>query len=304
MTDINCLVTNWNRPKHTKKCIDNLINLGVENIFVSIDGPRKNNSDDKFKIQEIVDYLEDLKKNKQISIKILKHKNNLGCRYAMQNSINWFFENVQDGIIIEDDILINKSFLNFSRLLLDKYRYNYSIGAITANNVQPMWRKYKYDYFFSIFPHCWGWATWSDRWLKFDDSMKLWPKIKKENLNFFFRSNSKFKKYWLARFDSVYNREIDSWATIWTYSLWSNKMLTCAPPVNMGFNQGFGFSGRKDGTHSKISIQKNLKEYIFCKLPPKIIYCEKNDKYDQETNYQPNILRRISRKILRRRLFL
>ena len=304
MEDINFLVTNWNRPQLTVKCVKNLINLGVKKIFVSIDGPRVGNLEDQLKIKKILDFIDFIKKNESINVITLEHKKNLGCRYAMQKSITWFFENVQEGIIIEDDVLINKSFVNFSKLLLKKYRNDYSIGAITANNNQPIWRKYKYDYYFSVFPHCWGWATWADRWKKFDDSMKFWPNLKRDNLELLDDFDDRFKKYWEERFDSVYFGNIDSWAIIWTYSLWVNKMLTCTPIVNMAWNQGLGCSGRKDGTHSKILIQKKQEECTIKKYQPSIKCSIRNDIYDQSTNYQPDLIRKISRKILRRRLFL
>lgn len=38
-------------------------------------------------------------------VKKLYGQKNLGCKIAMSNAITWFFENVEEGIILEDDCL-------------------------------------------------------------------------------------------------------------------------------------------------------------------------------------------------------
>ena len=38
-------------------------------------------------------------------VKKLYRQKNLGCKIAMSNAITWFFENVEEGIILEDDCL-------------------------------------------------------------------------------------------------------------------------------------------------------------------------------------------------------
>jgi homospermidine synthase len=42
-------------------------------------------------------------------------KKNPGCKYAVSSAITWFFENEENGIILEDDCLPNQSFFGFVR---------------------------------------------------------------------------------------------------------------------------------------------------------------------------------------------
>ena len=55
----------------------------------------------------------------------LKFNNkNLGCKKSVINAINWFFENEESGIILEEDCIPNESFFYFCAALLDKYKNN------------------------------------------------------------------------------------------------------------------------------------------------------------------------------------
>ena len=43
-------------------------------------------------------------------VKTLFRDKNLGCKYAVSSAIDWFFENEEMGIILEDDCLPSQSF--------------------------------------------------------------------------------------------------------------------------------------------------------------------------------------------------
>ena len=53
----------------------------------------------------------------------IAHKN-LGCQVAVSNGISWFFEQVEFGIILEDDCIVDKEFFDF--VLLNKYHFENS----------------------------------------------------------------------------------------------------------------------------------------------------------------------------------
>ena len=69
-------------------------------------------------------------------VKTLFHKENLGCGLGPLTAINWFFENVEEGIILEDDCVPDQSFFYFCQELLEYYRNNKKIMHISGDNFQ------------------------------------------------------------------------------------------------------------------------------------------------------------------------
>ncbi len=102
-------------------------------MFIVSDGPRKDKEGEKETVWRI---REDILKNIDwpYKIKILFRKKNLGCKYAVSGAIDWFFKNVEQGIILEDDYLPSKDFFIFCKKLLDRYKDKEKIMIISGNN--------------------------------------------------------------------------------------------------------------------------------------------------------------------------
>jgi len=89
---------------------------------------------------------------------------NLGCGLGPSSAITWFFENVEEGIILEDDCVPVESFFEFCELLLDYYRNIPKVMHISGNNFQDGRKRGSGSYYFSRFTHNTGWATWRRAW--------------------------------------------------------------------------------------------------------------------------------------------
>ena len=49
------------------------------------------------------------------------NEQNLGCGRGVSSAISWFFEHEPEGIILEDDCLVDSSFFPFAQEMLEKY---------------------------------------------------------------------------------------------------------------------------------------------------------------------------------------
>lgn len=94
----------------------------------------------------------------------------------MSTAITWFFEHVEQGIILEDDCLPDLSFFQYCNELLEYYKLNDKVGMISGNNYQSFKtnKKLQFSYYFSIYPHTWGWATWMRVWKQYDVNLTHW----------------------------------------------------------------------------------------------------------------------------------
>ncbi len=170
--------------------------------------------------------------------------------------------------------------------MLAKYRDEEKIGMISGNNFQFGKVKNEYSYYFSRYPHIWGWATWRRVWNKYDVQIESWPKIKREgNLKKIFK-NTKDVYYWTSIFNNVYANKIDTWDYQWTLTCLINNFLSVMPSVNLITNIGFS---QNDSTHTRrVSKFSNMKSFNLdfpLVEPPTIERSVESDKITQRDNY-------------------
>ncbi|MDE6860116.1 MAG: nucleotide-diphospho-sugar transferase [Duncaniella sp.] len=248
----------FNRPESTQKVFEVIRAAKPKRLYIAADGPRKSklNEVDKCNAsREIVNSID-----WECKVKTLFRESNLGCKKAVSSAINWFFENEEEGIILEDDILPHPDFFRYCEELLDRYRNNSSIGVISGHNHvynQKAFNGNSYD--FVAISHCWGWATWKHSWNLVDVSLKSYNLCDlSRSLNNIYSQNSRIR-FWEAIFLLMKQNLINSWAYPMTLSLMINEKLSVIPALNLTKNIGDG----EDATHtsklneeeSRISLQ-------------------------------------------------
>jgi hypothetical protein len=265
---------------------------------VAADGPREDHPGDKEKCDQTRKIIDQV--DWDCEIKTLFRSKNLGCKYAVSEAINWFFENVEQGIILEDDCLPDQSFFWFCQELLNKYKNNKQIFNISGNNFQDgMWRG-DGSYYFSKYFHCWGWATWADRWNKyFDIDMKTYSDFKKGNKIRKLFNLRREQKYWMDKFEKVYLNKVDTWDYIWTFHCWDNNGITCLPNKNLVKNIGFdvGATHTKNTSDKKANLSLQLIEFPLSH-PTRVQIDHKADRYTSKNHFKINFKKTKLWKIL------
>jgi hypothetical protein len=240
----------FNRPDTTKKVFEVIRQVKPPILLVSADGARKDKPEEVEKcaaVRQIIDTVD-------WECKVLTNYSdiNLGCKKRISSSLDWAFSLVDKAIILEDDCLPNISFFRFCEELLEKYQDDTRIMTISGNNFQFGKNRTDDSYYFSIYNHCWGWATWKRAWQHYDVEMKLWSKVKKEGWLKDILINPCAVRYWQNKFQKAYENKVDTWAFRWTFACWVQSGLTILPNVNLVSNIGFN----SDGTHHKNSKNK------------------------------------------------
>jgi len=237
--DVPILFMVFNRPDPTQHVFERIREMQPAKIFVAADGPRQGKEGEKEKCDEVRNII--LKGiDWPCDVKTLFRDANLGCGQAVSGAITWFFENVEEGIILEDDTLPDLSFFNFCKTLLEKYRNDDKIKMMGGNNFQSgKWRG-NGSYYFSAYSHIWGWASWRRTWNKYDFSLSHQNEISiSKTLDFYF-SDKKIKKYWFEVFKNVKLGKFDTWDLQLLFCILENKGMTIIPNVNLVTNIGFG----------------------------------------------------------------
>lgn len=237
--EVPILLITWRRIDTTKRLIDKLRNMEPSTLYIASDGAREGNAEEQLEVEKTRTLI-----NSSIDWPCTIYKRysqcNQGCKAGPSNAISWFFENVEEGIILEDDIIPDESFFPYCQQLLEKYRNNHKIGSITACNFQPQTSSGKDSYYFSRYVHVWGWATWRRAWKHYDDSMQSWPHLRDINWLNTLTPGRRFSKFWASKFNSVYSGNKDAWDYVWVFSCWNKGFLSCTPKTNLASNIGFG----------------------------------------------------------------
>ena len=235
----------FNRPDTTQQVFNSIKKAKPKQLFVAADGPREKKEGEKEKCEQARKVIEQV--NWDCEVKTLFRDRNLGCKIGVSSAINWFFENVEEGIILEDDCLPSQSFFWFCQELLEHYRNDTRVMHISGNNFQFGRKIGNASYYFSIFGLIWGWATWKRAWRYYDVKMKTYSQFKDEGQikNIFY--NKKMQHYYKKIFDKVYKEKIDTWDYQWLYSRLLNQGISIHPNVNLVQNIGFGI----DASHTK-----------------------------------------------------
>jgi len=289
----------FNRPDTTKRVFEAISKSRPKQLFVAGDGPRADKAGDGEKCEKVRQIATNV--DWDCEVKTLFRDKNLGCGVAVDSGIDWFFENVEEGIILEDDCFPSQSFFLFCQELLEKYRGDKRVMMISGDNFQFGKRRTNYSYYFSRYTHCWGWASWRRAWRYYDRDMGNWPFIRDNGYLYDILQDKRAVKYWERIFETVYHGRIDIWSYQWAFSCWIQNGLTVLPNVNLVSN--IGFDG--DATHTTGKDNANFKIPVFnlsfpLKHPNWMIKDKRADDYTQKTHFnQPNIFYRVIRRLCR-----
>jgi len=240
----------FNRPETTKKVFDTIRAAKPKKLFIAADGPRDGKTGEKELCIETRKIIENI--DWDCEIKTLFREKNLGCGKAVSEAITWFFQNVEEGIILEDDCLPSPSFFDFCEKMLERYRNENKIMMISGSNPATSLPDLESDYYYSKAYSIWGWATWRRAWNLYDKRMIDWPTQKNSDLLTNFYPNKRVQDYFWIAFDNTYNDRIDTWDYQWTYTCIKNNGLNIIPKYNMISNIGVV------GTHTIKKISKAL----------------------------------------------
>lgn len=225
----------FNRPDITKKVFEKIRKQKPRYLYIGADGPRDNQIEKKLcedarRIATQIDW--------DCELKTLFRETNLGCKYAVSTAITWFFNHVEEGIILEDDCLPNSIFFEYCTELLQKHKYDDKIMHISGSNLNDKIKFGDGSYYCSRYAYIWGWATWKRAWEKYDSEL--------HDVEFYFKLiKSSFKyhserEFWNSKIELLKTKHLDTWDYQWLFSIWKESGICLNSNYNLVENIGFG----------------------------------------------------------------
>ena len=225
---------------------------------------------------------------------------NLGCGIGVSSAISWAFENEERLIILEDDTVPVVPFFHFCDVLLEKFKEDNRVWMISGNNYSENRNPPRESYFFSLYGHIWGWATWKRAWDHFDYKMQDWPVYKSTNQlsNVFKRKRE--QEYFTTLFDVYYSREEKgTWDYQWTYTTIKEAGLCIVPKNNLVTN--IGAHGMHTNTLSNSHYLPVNNEFSIVNEPQFVLANQDYDEHhfkdiiDKKHPFVFRIIRKINR---------
>ena len=240
----------YNRPNHLRRTLRALSeNHGADNtdVFVFVDGPKS--GDGRTVQEEVISAAKSFESSfKSMTLNV--SEKNKGLAGSIIGGVGEIIEKFGRVIVVEDDSVSAKTFLNFMNDALDFYENDpeiWSIGGYTVPMTLPA--DYKCGVIKTQRSSSYAWATWKDRWDKIDWEVSDYSSFKKS-----ISDRRQFNLWGSDRsgmLDNQMNGTINSWAIRFDYAMFRNNMYNIVPAQSLIQSIGRDGSGTHDTDKSK-----------------------------------------------------
>lgn len=230
------LFTVFNRPDTTERVFERIRACKPPKLYIAADGPRSERAGEAALCEQTrnkinVDW--------DCEVFTLYRDENLGCKMAMSGAVKWFFQNEEEGIILEDDCLPDDGFFRFCDTLLEKYRHDTRVAHIAGTNLG-MTKKYgNATYYFSRYTMIWGWASWRRVWENYDENLLLLDGFIEQDLFKYIYKKKAITDHLIKTLNVVKSNAIVTWDFQYIFMNFWNNSLCIVPNQNLISNIGF-----------------------------------------------------------------
>lgn len=260
----------FNRPEPLRLVLERLSTAEKVDdrvIYVYVDGARSEN--DAPKIEAVVEVIEEIRLKRLRNIIVRHRKKNLGCQKNISSAITEVLREHDRIIVVEDDVLVSKTFLAYMDEALELYAGDNRIWGINGHQCPYLFLPigFKDDVYLSPRNLCTGWATWRNRWEQVDFEIKDWPEFIREqrNVDRLTAAGNDIRRM----LEMHYDGKLNSWALPCTYYMVKHGMFVVEPRHSLTKNVGFGLESVHCGNvemvwgHQKYyNFRPNLKKDI------------------------------------------
>ena len=233
----------YRRPETACRVFKMIRNARPESLYLAADGPREHLNHESILCKQTRNVIESMI-DWPCQVHRLYREENLGCKRAVTEAIQWFFSSVPEGIILEDDTLPSASFFRFTEEMLNRYRTDHRVMHVSGNNYQAGRIRGDGAYYASQFAHSWGWATWARAWQSYNPDLSVFEETWEEladSLGF----SKKRSNWWFQSLAATRDGRIGTWDFQWHYTIMKLRGICLLPQVNLVRNIGVG----KGATH-------------------------------------------------------
>jgi hypothetical protein len=247
----------FNRPEHTAQMLDALSKneLAKESdLIVYLDGPR--NPDDSELIERVYQVIAGIKGFR--SIVINRKTANAGLASNIVEGVSDVISRYGRVIVLEDDIVTSPKFLKYMNDALEYYASDKRVWHISGFSEIIGINRPDSSFLWRVM-HCWGWATWMDRWTNFEKNpQELIDEFTPEMIERFNLDGC--QNFWAQVLQNA-SGEINTWAIFWYATIFKSNGLCLSPFNSYVLNIGLDGSGFNCGLDYMRNTMASLNEF-------------------------------------------
>lgn len=235
----------FNRPELTRIVFERVAAMRPRQLLLVADGPRADRHGEAGRCDEVRRIVSAVRWECEVRTNFAAQ--NMGCRRRVISGLDWAFEQVEEAIILEDDILPDPSFFRFCQEMLARYRGDDRVSMVTGFNIGAAQATVPESYYFSRLTHIWGWATWRRAWKHYDEHMGAWNEPERPAALRRTFPEASARRYWTPILEGMYRGTgPNTWDYQWMFTNIMRDRVSIVPQANLVRNIGFG----ADATHS------------------------------------------------------
>lgn len=283
----------FNRPDCVKQVMEVICKVKPSKLFLISDAARAEKENEEQLVKASRDIVESMI---DWECEIVKNyaSENMGCYDRIANGATWVFSQVKKCIFLEDDNVPSLSFFTYCEEMLNKYENNDKIYWVCGGNYLVDYKaKNNASYMFTrqMFP-C-GWASWSDKWAKYDGFIK---ELNKNTFEEFISNydNPKMRYYYRYIYEKIMfeiqeGKRLYTWDYQWLFRVVMDQAYAIAPSKNLIRNIGVG----PQATHGSVKMTKRLKGLILLENKELEFPLVHPDKIELDKNFENLIEERL-----------
>lgn len=231
----------YNRIEHTKRALEALskCNMAEQSVlYIYSDGAK---SGDEYEVARVREYIHCIDGFKEVNI--IEREKNYGIELSEVSAITEILGNYSSAIMLEDDLVVARTFLQYMNDALEKYQSEKQVFFISGYSYLKVRHDELPECMFLQMPSTWGWATWADRWQLFQSVPDGVDKI--------IYNKKQIKKFnydgavtaWGTLLTEQYRMGKYTWDIAWGATVFKHDGLALLPNQSQVMNIGLDGSG-------------------------------------------------------------
>lgn len=181
----------------------------------------------------------------RLNAALVEREMNLGLARSIVGGVSELCDEYGRVIVVEDDFILNPSFLDYMLSALDRYAGEPNVYQVSGY-MYPIRHAPQPDAFFLPLTTTWGWATWARAWQIFNwNASDAEALLRDAEVRRRFDLNNAYP--YAEMLERQLRGEIDSWGILFWWAVFKANGLVLHPRKSLVWNGGFDESGTHCG---------------------------------------------------------
>ena len=234
----------YNRAEHTARVLNSLANcarLDECSLHIYCDAPgRTEHAADVEASRAVV-----REQAPKFNATVIERDTNFGLARSIVDGVTDLCDRYGRVIVLEDDLVLSPSFLDFMLQALDRYADEKNVYQVSGY-MFPIDQPNDADAFFLPLITTWGWATWRRAWEIFDwDASDALEKLKDPSLRRRFDLQNTYP--YTVMLENQLKGQTQSWGILFWWQVFKANGLALHPRESLVWNGGFDSTGTNCG---------------------------------------------------------